>query len=165
MPRKTYNKKLHNSGELPKIEELSAKPESIARFGGTKLLVAAPLQYNDIMARVPEGRVITADRIRAYLATQGGADATCPLTAGIFVNICANASEERGGVEPIPWWRTLKSGGELNEKYPGGIDGQKLLLEAEGHEVFQKGKRWFVRDYEKTLWSITTEDDTDAQTV
>jgi len=165
MPRKTYNEKLNNSGELPKIEDLTAKPESIARFGGTKLLVAAPLQYNRIMARVPEGRVITADRLRAYLAVQAGADATCPLTAGIFVNICAHASEERGGAQPIPWWRTLKSGGELNGKYPGGIDGQKMLLEAEGHVVFQRGKRWFLRGYEEVLWEITMEGDADAQTI
>ena len=153
MPRKSYNEKLHSSGELPKIEDLSAKPESVARFSGAKLLVAAPMQYNDVMAQVPEARVITADRIRDYLAIQAGADATCPLTAGIFINICAHASEERGA-DPIPWWRTLKAGGELNEKYPGGIDGQKLLLEAEGHEAVQKGKRWFVRGYEERLWVI-----------
>jgi len=153
MTRKTYNEKLHSPGELPKIEDLSARPESAARFGGTKLLVAAPLQYNEVMARVPEAWLVTADRIRSYLALQVGADATCPLTAGIFINICAQASEERGE-EPIPWWRTLKAGGELNEKYPGGIEEQKLLLEAEGHEVFQKGERWFVRGYEKRLWEI-----------
>ena len=40
------------------------------------------------------------------------------------------------------------------KKYPEGIDGQKLRLEAEGHKVIQKGKRWFVRDYEKKLWVI-----------
>ena len=163
MPRKTYNEKLHSPGELPKIEDLSAKPEAVARYGGTRLLVAAPTQYNDIMARVPEGRVITADRIRTHLAAQAGADATCPLTAGIFINICAHASEERSaaattggseGAEPIPWWRTLKAGGELGEKYPGGIEAQKLLLEAEGHEVMQKGKRWFVRGYEEKLWEL-----------
>ena len=154
MPRKTYNEKLHSPGELPKIEDLSAKPEAVARYGGTLLLVAAPMQYNDIMARVPESRVITADRIRAHLATQAGADNTCPLTAGIFINICAHAGEERGG--DIPWWRTLKARGELNEKYPGGIEAQKLLLEAEEYEVFQKGKRWFVRGYEEKLWEITS---------
>ena len=147
MARKTYNEKLYSSGDLPKIENLSDKPEAVARFGGTKLLVAAPLQYNDIMARIPEGRVTTADRIRSYLAGQAGADATCPLTAGIFINICAHASVERG-TDPIPWWRTLKAGGELNEKYP---EGQKSFLEAEGHTVIQKGKRWFMRDFEDKL--------------
>jgi len=87
------------------------------------MLIAAPMQYNEIMSRVPQGKVITADRIRAYLAKKAGADVTCPLTAGIFVNICAHASEERADAK-IPWWRTLKSKGELNEKYPGGISGE-----------------------------------------
>jgi len=108
------------------------------------------MQYNTIMAQIPEGKLTTADRVRAYLAANAGADATCPLTAGIFINICAHASEERGD-NKIPWWRTLKANGELNEKYPGGIDGQRLLLEMEGHTVVQKGKRYFVADYEDKL--------------
>ena len=154
MAKKTYNEKLNSPGELPKIEDLSDKPEAVKRFGGTKLLVAAPMQYNEIMATVPEGKLTTGDRIREYLAPQSGADATCPLTAGIFTNICAHASEERSD-NKIPWWRTLKANGELNEKYPGGIDGQKLLLEMEGHTIIQKGKRYFVADYEDKLVTLT----------
>lgn len=69
------------------------------------------------------------------------------MTAGIFVNVCAHASVERG-TDHIPWWRTLKARGELNEKYPDGIDGQKLRLEAEGHTILQRGKRYFVEEYE-----------------
>lgn len=153
MARKTFNEKLHNAGELPKIEDLSGKTQSIARFGGNKLLIAAPMQYNDLMAKVPEGMVITTDKLREYLAEEAGASATCPLTAGIFINICAHTSVERK-INMIPYWRTVKRNGELNEKYPGGIDGQKLLLETEGHEIVQKGKRWFVKDYERTLWEI-----------
>lgn len=152
--KKTYNEKLlHNTNGLPKIEDLSCKPELVSRYGGAKLLIAAPMQYNEIMARVPEGKVITADRIRAYLARQAGADVTCALTAGLFINICAHASAERDH-DKIPYWRTLKSNGELNEKYPEGVEGQKLRLEIEGHEVIQKGKRYFVKDYESKLWEI-----------
>ena len=153
MPKKTYNQKLNSPGDLPQIEDLSNKPDAVARFGGSKLLVAAPMQYNTVMARVPDGLVITMDRVRAYLAAEAGADATCPLTAGIFANICAHASEERDS-DKIPWWRTLKTKGELNEKYPGGADGQKLLLEQEGHAVIQKGKRYFVKDFESVIWEI-----------
>jgi len=64
------------------------------------------------------------------------------------------ASIERGGVDETPWWRTLKRDGELNEKYPEGGDGQKLRLEMEGHTVIQKGKRWFVKDYEQNLFVL-----------
>ena len=150
MAKKTYNEKLNNAGELPKIEDLSDKPESVKRMGGTKMLVAAPMQYNEVMAIVPEGKVVTADRIRAHLAEKAGADVTCPLTAGIFINICAHASEERSG-DKIPWWRTLKANGELNEKYP---EGQKLLLEAESHTIIQKGKRYYVAGFEERLFVL-----------
>jgi len=153
MAKKTYNEKLNSSGDLPKIEDLTDKPEAVKRMGGTKMLIAAPSQYNEIMAAVPEGKLTTVDRIRAHLAAQAGADVTCPLTAGIFTSICAHASEERDH-DQIPWWRTLKMNGELNEKYPGGFDRQKHLLEAEGHTVIQKGKRYFVKNYEQKLFVI-----------
>lgn len=51
------------------------------------------------------------------------------------------------GADDTPYWRTLKKDGELNEKYPEGIDGQKFRLEMEGHTVIQKGKRYFVKDF------------------
>ena len=47
--------------------------------------------------------------------------------------------------------RTLKAKGELNEKYPGGIEAQKLLLEMEEHEVVKRGKRGFVQGFEEKL--------------
>ena len=150
MARKTYKEKLHSAGNLPVIEDLSNKPESIKRLGGVKMLVAPPMQYNEVMARVPEGKVTTTDRVRANLAERAGADVTCPLTAGLFINICAHASVERDHAK-IPYWRTLKTNGELNEKYPDGVDGQKFLLEMEGHTVVQKGKRYFVEDYAEKL--------------
>jgi hypothetical protein len=39
----------------------------------------------------------------------------------------------------------------LNEKYPGGIEAQRILLEQEGHTVEKKGKKCKVIDYEKFL--------------
>ena len=150
MAKKTYNEKLNSPGDLPKIEDLSGKPEAVKRMGGVKMLIAAPMQYNEIMAKIPEGKVITTDRIRAHLAANSGADVVCPLTAGIFTNICAHAGVERGD-STFAYWRTLKTKGELNEKYPDGIDGQKLHLEMESHTVIQKGKRYFVQDYEEKL--------------
>jgi len=150
MARKTYNEKMNNSGNLPEVKDISDQPEAVKRFGGAKMLIAAPLQYNEVMEKVATGKVVTIDRVRALLASKAKADCTCPLTAGIFTNICANASEERTEKQ-IPWWRTLKTKGELNEKYPGGIVTQKMLLEAEGHTVIQKGKRYFVEDFEEKL--------------
>lgn len=152
MAKKTYNEKLQDSKNMPMISELT-DPKAISIFGGTKLLIAPPLAYHEIMKKVPEGFVITSDYIRAYLAKKYGAHNTCPMTAGIFINIVAHASVERG-VDMVPYWRTLKKDGELNEKYPDGIDGQKLHLEMEGHKIIQKGKRYFVSDYKEKFFVI-----------
>ncbi|MGI6685206.1 MAG: methylated DNA-protein cysteine methyltransferase [Bacillota bacterium] len=152
MARKTFNEKLQDSKDMPKVVEVS-DPKAVMRFGGTKMLIAPPLAYNEIMKKVPWGKVITSDYLRAFLAKKHDADYTCHLTAGIFINIAANASHERG-TDEIPYWRTLKKDGELNEKYPGGIEGQKLQLEMEGHTVIQKGKRYFVKDFAEKLYKL-----------
>jgi alkylated DNA nucleotide flippase Atl1 len=117
------------------------------------MLVAAPLEYDEVMKKIPFGKVITSDEIRSYLAKKHGAHYTCQLTAGLFINMAAWASKERK-TDPTPYWRTLKRDGDLNEKYPGGIDNQKMLLEMEGHIIIQKGKRYFVKDYKEKLFEI-----------
>ena len=86
-----------------------------------------------------------------------GADFTEPFTAGIFVSIAAWASFQRADDE-TPYWRTLKANGELNEKYPGGIEAQKEKLEAEGHTIIQKGRKnikYYVKDFEKAIFEIS----------
>ena len=153
MARKTFNEKLNDSKDMP-IVKIVSDPKAVARYGGERMLIAPPLAYDEIMKRVPPGKVITTDRIRDYLAKKHDADFVCPLTAGIFISLAAQASAERGGINPTPYHRTLKKDGELNEKYPDGIDGQRALLEMEGHSVTQKGKRFFVTDYEDSLFEL-----------
>ena len=146
MAKKTFNEKLNRSGDLPKVEKLT-DPRFIERYKTDTLLIAAPLEYDALMKKVPIGKLTTIDRIMSHLAKKHGAGCACPMTAGIFVKISAFASEERSGKSETPWWRTLKKNGILNEKYHGGIESQKLRLEAEGHKVIQKGKHYFVEDY------------------
>ena len=56
-----------------------------------------------------------------------------------------------GEKDITPYWRTLKAGGVLNEKYPGGVEDQAKKLEAEGHVIEARGKKVRVKDYEKAL--------------
>ena len=157
MAKKTFNEKLHNAGDLPRVEFVGDDSKMALRFGGGNMLIAAPLEYDEIMRHIPEGKVITSTEIREFLAEKHHADFTCQLTAGIFINIVANASRERelaGSEDLVPFWRTLKKDGELNEKYPDGIDGQKMLLETEGQEIIKKGKRYFVKEYQKSLYKL-----------
>ena len=154
--RKDFNAMLHDAKDMPRIQRLS-DPASIAKYGGDRMYFAPPLAYDVLMRQVPPGRLTTVGAPREHLAQQAGADFTEPITAGVFVSIAAWASSQRAE-DKTPWWRTLKAGGELNPKYPGGAEAQKSLLESEGHIVLQRGRknmRYFVQDYEKALFSFT----------
>lgn len=155
---KDFNTMLHDSKDMPKIQILTDR-RSIEKYGGNRMYFAPPLDYDRVMKRVPYGRVTTIGEIRGYFAKQNGADFTEPITAGIFVSIAAWASDQRAGDE-TPYWRTLKANGELNEKYPGGIEAQKKKLEAEGHTILSKGRkniRYYVKDYETVLFDLERE--------
>ena len=78
------------------------------------------------------------------------------LIQEIFVSLAAQASCERED-DRIPFWRTLKKDGELNPKYPGGIEYQKDMLSKEGHTFFTKGRkniRYFVENYENSMFDL-----------
>lgn len=155
---KDFNAMLRDSKDMPKIQIITDR-KSIEKYGGNKMYFAPPLAYDRMMKRVPYGRVTTVGEIREYFAKQSGADFTEPITAGIFVSIAAWASHQRSGDE-TPYWRTLKATGELNEKYPGGIESQKEKLEAEGHTIISKGRkniRYYVKDYEMALYDLERE--------
>jgi len=152
--KKDFNAMLHKDTDMPKIQIVTDK-KTIEKYGGERMYFAPPIAYDEIMKTVPYGKVVTVGAIRAYLAKQNGADFTDPITAGIFVSIAAWASFQRQDAQ-TPYWRTLKAKGELNPKYPGGVEAQKERLEAEGHTVIQKGRtniKYFVKDYEKVLFA------------
>ena len=153
--KKDFNAMLNNSKDMPKFQIIT-DIESIEKYGGNRMYFAPPIAYDNIMKSVPYAKVITIGKIREYFAKLSGADFTEPITAGIFVSIAAWASFQRN--ENItPYWRTLKANGELNSKYPGGIETQKEKLESEGHGIIKKGKkniRYFVKDYNNVLFEL-----------
>jgi alkylated DNA nucleotide flippase Atl1 len=151
-PKKSWREKLRDSKDLPKVIKLTEKQAKLWGYG--QMAIAAPLEIDEIMKHVPKGKVITINEIRKKIASKHSADVGCPITTGIFAWIAANAAEEdryEGKKRITPYWRTLKNGGEINPKYPGGIQGQIDLLEAEGFDVILKGKKAFVADFEKHL--------------
>jgi alkylated DNA nucleotide flippase Atl1 len=153
--QKDFNAMLHDSKDMPKFQTLTDE-KSIQKYGGDRMYFAPPIAYDQVMRRVPYGKLLTVGAIREYFAEQSGADFTEPITAGIFVSIVAWASYQRTA-DKTPYWRTLKANGELNPKYPGGAAAQKELLEKEGHTIIQKGRtniKYYVKDYEKALFTL-----------
>ena len=147
--KKDFNKMLNNNKDMPKIKVINDE-KTIKKYGGTRMFLAPPLYYDKLMRKVPKGELITVGQIREYLAKENNADFTCPLTAGIFINIVAWASYQRKE-DITPYWRTLKTNGELNNKYPEGVELQKRLLEEEGHTIIQKESKYYVKDFESKL--------------
>jgi len=153
--KKSWREKLENPpAGLPKVVEGPAKWEK--RFGGRRVLVPTPLLVDEQIRKVKEGKLVTVKQIREKLAKDFKAEATCPLTTGIFIRICSEVAEEdlRNGKKQItPYWRVLKDDGSLNPKFPGGVQAQAAHLKKEGHKIVPgKGKKPpKVKEFEKVL--------------
>ena len=92
----------------------------------------------DLVARIPEGRVMTYGQIAA---------------------MCGNARASRivGGIAhygppDLPWQRVVNKKGGLAAGYYGGRENHKKDLEAEGVEVFGEEGDYKI-DLENLLWS------------
>jgi alkylated DNA nucleotide flippase Atl1 len=153
--RKSWREKLADDKGFPRvfpIDETKSK-----RWGSGTFVIPAPREVDELMHQVPKGQLTTMDEIRKTLARKHGATIACPLTTGIFAWIAAHAAEEArasGARNPTPYWRTLKTKGELNPKYPGGLNLLRRQLKSEGHSVVQKGKRYFVAGFEERLAAL-----------
>jgi hypothetical protein len=155
--KKSWQEKLHDSKDLPRIEPITERMSR--RWGTGTVVIPAPLEVDALMRQVPSGKLTTIDEIRKTLAKKHNATIGCPLTTGIFAWVAAHVAYEQsfGGEKGItPYWRTLKSDGALNPKYPGGVQEQAARLKAEGHiiEIFKGNRLPKVKDFEKSLTEL-----------
>jgi alkylated DNA nucleotide flippase Atl1 len=156
--RKTWEEKLKDSKNFPKKLELERKfpcyraLQKIGAEPGDSVVLAPPLEVDAIMRQVPEGKLITLKEICEKLAEKHQTQYCCTLTTGIFINIVANAAEEMN--QDMPYWRTIKNDGQLNDKFPGGAERQKQFLEKEGHIIKKRGRKhikYYVKDFDQAL--------------
>ena len=161
--RKTWREKLADKEGYPKVLELEEGfpcYRALHRMGaeaGDRVVLVNPSEIVARMREVPNGKVTTLKEICQDVAREHGVDACCTLTSGIHVMTAANAVAEaaaEGEDLGIPYWRTLKIGGYLNEKYPGGVEGQSRLLKEEGHCVEGNGKAARAVDFESSLFTF-----------
>ena len=158
--KKSWTEKLHDSKKFPKILNFDPKfpcGKALLKMGakpGDTVVLAPHLEVNEIMKNIPEGKLITINEICSKLAKKNNVQFCCTLIAGISIMTAAHAAEEdreKSGRDVTPYWRTLKMEGVLNDKYPGGAENHKKLLEKEGFKILQKGKKHVVKDYENYL--------------
>ena len=154
-PRKghTWAEKLESPAE-PRIVRI---PEHWAQtIGRGRMLILTPRIIQQFLYKIPKGKIVTVNLIREKFAREYHVETTCPLTTGIFLKIAAEVSEEdaaAGKNSIAPYWRVLREGGKLNQKYPGGVSRQAEHLRSEGLEV-SEGKAetsWKVKRYAENL--------------
>jgi alkylated DNA nucleotide flippase Atl1 len=152
-PKKSWREKLADDKDLPKVGEVTGKLSK--RWGEGRFVIPAPREVDALMKQVPKGRVVTINELRAALARKHKTDFACPIATGIFSWIAAHAAAEdeaEGKKRITPYWRTLKQGGEVNPKYPGGVEAAAKRLRAEGHKIVAKGKRMLVANFDQKLF-------------
>lgn len=151
--RKTWREKLADDKGLPRVGEIEGKMST--RWGTGTMVIPAPREVDALMKRVPRGKLTTINELRSALARKHGVNVGCPITTGIFAWIAAHAAGEAaaaGRKRITPYWRTLKAGGQLNGKYPGGVLALKKRLQSEGHKIVRRGKNFFVEDFQRSLF-------------
>ena len=80
---------------------------------GCQLLISSPLEIQQfIQTQIPLGHTLSPAQLRAKLAQRHLADATCPVSTGIFLRIVAeNACDELDQGKTLdqvcPFWRVI----------------------------------------------------------
>ncbi len=91
----------------PKVEVINGRMRK--KLGDGTIVIPALLELDELMRKVPNGKLITISEIRAALATKHYVTIGCPLTTGIFVWMSAHAAEESNKNKERP--RLLPIGG------------------------------------------------------
>ncbi len=100
---------------------------------GERLFIAAPALLDARIRAIPPGRTLDPVALRADLAREHGATATCPTSTAIFLRIVAERALERLDSDPTPFWRVIAPDSPLARKLSCGPDfiRHRRSLEAE----------------------------------
>ncbi len=94
---------------------------------GSTMLIATPAIVDEYVRQIPKGSSVNLQAMRKDLATEFNADYTCPVTAGIFMRIVAEAAHEQftKGV-PLknitPFWRVIDENSTIGKKVSFGAE-------------------------------------------
>lgn len=89
--KKTWQEELEDVKNLPRIVEIGGKKSR--SWGKGKMVIPSPLIVDELMRRLPYGKLTTTNQIREILTKKHQVDMTCPLVNWVFLNITANASK------------------------------------------------------------------------
>lgn len=125
MPRKKTWIEKRDGGQTPHIVILEKSFAGIP--AGAKMLIASPQEIEAVIRTIPKGEVITPATLRQNLAMRHKADATCPVSTGIFLRVVTEAAlEEFAQGKPAhqitPFWRAVTADSPLAKKLSADAD-------------------------------------------
>jgi hypothetical protein len=128
--------------------------ESLARQNGATLtcpLTTGIFSWIAAHAAAESNAGVPADRNAGVPARFGKKDSRTTLRVPGAKTALPKLPKANDPPPANPYWRTLKSNGEINPKFPGGPTAIARLLRAEGHRILKKGTRYFVPNYAQSL--------------
>lgn len=117
---KSWQEKLADSKDLPRVEKITEKMSK--RWGQGTVVIPAPKDVDEIMKKVPKGKLITINEIRRILAKRHGAHRLsnnywnfrldCGLCSGRgsrggkekYYSLLADIKDRGNHKRKIPWW-------------------------------------------------------------
>jgi len=124
----------------------------------SKLLIPGSADIEELVSKIPEGKLLTDAQIKEHLKALYGVDVVCAKVLGIQLRLLAEAAEEEAlesGEPSVPYWRVIKRDGALFPNFPGGQEAQAERLRKEGHTIERgRGRRLRVRDFERYLVAL-----------
>ena len=122
--KKSWLDKLNENKE-PKLKRIDIDFADIP--AGSNMFIATPKIIDMYIQEIGVGKRVDTKTLRKDLAIAHNADYTCPVTAGIFLRIVAEANYEKlqqgKNVEEItPFWRVIEPNSVLAKKLTFGQD-------------------------------------------
>ncbi len=126
----------------------------LERFFGTsgRMLKPCAATVAALIAQIPNGQVVTSDVLRRKLADQFGVEVACPYDTKMALLKISNDSGLNDSGLNVPYWRVIKTNGELNHQYRGGLEAQMALLQSEGFTVDDSGKKPRIKPFKDKLF-------------
>ncbi|XDD42477.1 hypothetical protein AB3N58_14445 [Leptospira sp. WS60.C2] len=133
-----WNEKLTKKAD-PKVKHIEKKFSDIN--ADSDMLIATPKIFEDYLKKIPKGQFVEIKKIRKDLAKRFKADATCPVTTGLFIRIVAESAYEnfQNGVkisELTPFWRVIAPNSSLAKKLSFGTEFLEKMQKKEGIQFF-----------------------------
>ncbi len=135
--KQPWNDKLNKKAE-PKVKHIDKRFSDIEE--DSDMLVATPKIFEEYIRKIPKGEFVDIKKVRKDLAKRFKADATCPVTTGLFLRIVAESAFEKyqsgtKSSEIPPFWRVIAPNSSIAKKLSFGTEFITSMQKKEGIET------------------------------